>query len=128
MVEFGTYTPTEDVLAAQVNIQHSLGTVPDFVVVMSDEFTSSSEFTKMYIGNAYCSKVNLRYANGNQLSGYCARVSNNPTNPSGSQAFNVVTNYTNMLHTDYFNIPYYRADSDYLKANLTYHYVIGTFQ
>lgn len=124
MFETGTYTPSEDVYASNVKIPHSLGVVPDFVMVMADTFTSTTDMTVKYIANAFCSKSNL-VASNKSRAGFAAYLANR----NGRDTFWSVcedVGHTKFLYDTYFKVPYYNL-SDTLKSGITYHYVIGTF-
>lgn len=121
-VEFGTYTPTEDVFASQTHIVHSLGKVPDFIVVVADTFTASSDMTVRYISNAYCAKSNLVASNKN-ANGYSAYQGNWHTRDMAWMSYENI-DYTKFLHANTFEVPYY-SSSDKLKTGITYRYVIG---
>lgn len=121
-VEFGTYTPTEDVKAKNLHITHGLGVIPNFVVVMADEFTATTDTTKRYISNGFCSKTTLKVSNTNATgTGYYKMTF--PARDTAWQMYENV-NYEKFLHADTFEVPYYNSD-DTLKAGITYHYVIG---
>lgn len=124
MVEVGTYTPSEDIIASRAQIQHSLGVVPDFVVVMADTFTATSDMAVRYIANSYCSKANLVASNKN-ANGYAAYQCNYIGRDTMWNIYEII-NYTKFLTDTYFLVPYY-SSSDLLKAGVTYHYVVGTF-
>lgn len=124
MVEVGTYTPTEDIAASQEQIQHSLGVVPDFVLVVAEAFTATADMTVRYIANSYCAKANLVASNKN-ANGYAAYQTNwNGRDTVLNVSENI--NYTKFLTDTYFLVPYY-STGDSLKAGVTYHYVVGTF-
>lgn len=125
MVEMGTYTPSEDVYASQTQIPHSLGVVPDFVVVMADEFTVTDDMTLRYISNSSCTRLNL-IATNISYSGFNSYITNWPGRTT-NWATVENTNYTRFLKESYFIIPFYSAD-DALKSGITYHYVVGTFE
>jgi len=125
MIETGTYTPSEDVYASQAQIPHSLGVVPDFVMVIADEFAATTDMTVRYIANAYCAKANL-IASNKSANGFAAYN----TNLVGRDTHMMATeniNYTKFLHENYFLIPYYSTNYS-LKAGITYHYVVGKFE
>ena len=124
MVETGTYTPSADIYASQAQIPHNLGVVPDFVMVMADEFTATTDMTVRYIANSYCAKANLVASNKN-ANGYAAYQSNFTGRDTAWSAYELI-NYTKFLTDTYFLVPYY-SSNDLLKAGLTYHYVVGTF-
>lgn len=125
MVEVGTYTPSEDVCASQTQIPHNLGVVPDFVMVMADEFAATADMTVRYIANACCAKANLIASNksANGFAAYQSNFAGRDTQISQAE----IVNYTKFLYDGYFYIPYY-SSSDKLKAGITYHYVIGKFE
>lgn len=124
MVEVGIYTPSEDISASRAQIQHSLGVVPDFVLVVADEFTATSDMTVRYIANSYCAKANLVASNKN-ANGYAAYQTNWNGRDTVWAAYENV-DYTKFLKDTYFLVPYY-SSGESLKAGVTYHYVVGTF-
>lgn len=125
MVEMGQFTPSEDVYASQTQIPHNLGVVPDFVMVVADEFVATADMTVKYIANAYCAKANL-IASNKSANGFGAYQSNFIGRDT-VWAITEAINYTKFLHDGYFLIPYY-SSSDTLKAGITYRYVIGKFE
>lgn len=125
LLESGEYTPTEDVTSSSIHIPHSLGVVPDFVLVISDEFTATTDLTDRYISNGYCGKTNL-IASNVSTSGFCAYRENWPSDTRSWQSIENI-DYTKFLHETNFEIPYYNS-SDKLKAEITYHYVLGKFK
>lgn len=125
MVEIGTYTPDIDVAANSLHIPHSLGVVPDFVMVVANEFAATADMTVRYIANVYCAKANL-IASNKTANGFAAyQMSWNGRDMQWS-TFETV-NYAKFLHDNYFIVPYY-SSSDSLKAGITYHYVVGKFE
>ena len=125
MVEIGTYTPDIDVAANSLHIPHILGVVPDFVMVIADEFAATTDMTVRYIANAYCAKANLIASNKttNGFAAYQASWNDRDMQWSTVEA----VNYTKFLYEDYFIVPYY-SSIDFLKAGITYHYVVGKFE
>ena len=125
MLESGTYTPQEDVAAIDINIPHSLGVVPDFIVVMADEFTATSDLTKNYIGTAFFIKKSIN-RDATPQEGISFDLTNNPNNTSYTPRY---WSYTmSAFCTDtIFKIPRYNSGW-MLKAGITYHYVIGKFK
>ena len=124
MVEVGTYTPSEDVRASVTQISHSLGVVPDFVIVMADTFTATADMTVAYIANASCSKSNF-VASNKSRTGFGVYLSN-WTGRDTQRVYYEDVDYTKFLHDTYFNVPYYNGN-DRLKSGITYHYVVGTY-
>ena len=124
-VEFGTYTPTEDVFAKDAHIPHGLGATPNFIVVMSDAFAASTDYAKKYVSNSSCVK-SLLQASNKAGDGICAYLRTFP-NHDAMQMLVENINYAKFLHADAFEIPYYNSD-DYLKADVTYHYVVGILE
>lgn len=125
MVEMGTYTPSEDVKASAVQIPHSLGVVPDFVMVVADEFTASADMTVRYIANAYCAKANL-IASNKTTNGFAAyQTSLDGSDRQWENHENI--NYTKFLYDRYFLVPYY-STNHVLKSGVTYHYVVGKLE
>lgn len=123
-VEVGSFTLQADTVAKDYHISHSLGSTPDFVMVVADEFTASADYTVGYIANAYCAKANLiaTNKNANGLAAYQQNYQNNTTQWSTAE----VINYTKFLHESNFEVPYYNSQNA-LKAGVTYHYVVGKF-
>ena len=124
MVYVGTYTPSEDIVASKAQIQHSLGVVPDFVLVVADEFAATTDMAVRYIANAYCAKANLTASN-KSADGFAAYQTNWNGRDTSWQAFEMI-NYTKFLKSSYFLVPYY-STNDTLKAGITYRYVVGKF-
>ena len=125
VVEFGTYTPSADVYASQAQIPHGLGVTPDFVMVVADAITASADITVRYIANAYCAKANL-IASNKSANGFAAYNTNFVARDT-QQMVSENINYTKFLYENYFLVPYYNS-TDYLKAGITYHYVVGKFE
>lgn len=124
MVEVGTYTPSEDVRAMNAQISHSLGVVPDFVIVMADTFTATTDMTVKYIANASCSKSNFVTSNKSHT-GFASYLANWNGRDIFWSTYEDI-DYTKFMNNTYFNVPYY-ATTDMLKSGITYHYVIGTY-
>lgn len=124
-VETGTYTPSEDEYSAYVNIPHSLGEVPDFVIAMAESFSADISITIRYIANAYCSKSNLVAVNKSRT-GFAACLYNRPY----YDLFVTTTediDYTKFCYIDHFRIPFY-SSSDMLKSGITYHWLVGKYE
>ena len=121
-VELGTYTPTEDVVARNLHIPHGLGAIPNFVVVMADEFVATTDTTVRYISNAFCSKSTLKASNATTTGVGFYKMNWNGKDTAW-QSYEGI-NYEKFLHADTFEVPYYNSD-DTLKAGITYHYVVG---
>jgi len=125
LLESGEYTPSEDVNSSSIHIPHSLGVIPDFILVISDEFTATTDLTDRYISNSYCGKSNLITSNIS-ASGFCAYRTNLPQDTRSWQSIEHI-DYTKFLHETNFEIPYYNTQ-DKLKSGITYHYVLGKFK
>ena len=118
-VEIGTYTPTQDEDTATTAISHSLGEVPNVLVFFADEITPSASDTSKYIVLAVKTKYNVTTAN---YRGYVTIVFTNPGATTTSRIVGT-DNSTNNFTTTQF---YVSAATDHkLKANTTYHYLIG---
>lgn len=124
-VEFGAYTPTDDIYAKDVHISHGLGATPNFVVVMADEFTATTDMTQRYISNSFCSKTTLKASNTN-ATGVGYYKTNYIGRDTTWQTFENI-NYEKFLHAATFEVPYY-SSTDSLKAGVTYRYVIGVLE
>ena len=125
LLESGEYTPIETVAASTTHIPHNLGIIPDFVLVISNEFAATAEMTERYITNSYCGKTNLTTQDVS-TNGFCAYRTNWPQSNKSWQAVEHI-NYTKFLHENNFEIPYYNS-GDKLKAGITYYYIIGKFK
>lgn len=124
MIETGTYTPSSDVTAISTHIAHSLGVVPDFVLVIADAFTASADMSVKYIANSYCAKSNFSSSNKSK-NGFAAYLANWNGRDTSFQTDEDI-DYTKFLHQNNFEVPYYNSN-DCLKSGITYHYIIGTF-
>lgn len=124
-VEFGTYTPSEDVFASQTQITHSLRVIPNFIIVVADEIVASTDLAVHYISNAYCAISNL-VASNKISTGFAAYEGNYQSRDTVQQALEQ-TDYTKFLNANTFKVPYY-STSDMLKAGVTYHYIIGVIE
>ena len=124
-VEAGSFVVSTDTYASQYHISHHLGSTPDFVMVVADEIVASASFTVTYIANAYCAKSNFKASNFT-VSGYAAYLRNRPSTDIWQPSYEAVA-YTKFLHDSNFEVPYY-SSSEYLKAGVTYHYVVGKFE
>lgn len=125
MVETGTYTPETDENASGIHISHSLGVVPDFVLVIADAFQAIASDANKYIANSSCAKTNLIASNVSKT-GFAVYMTNFNGMDTSWQTFEYV-DHTKFLHESSFEVPYY-SSSDKLKAGITYHYVIGSFE
>lgn len=120
----GSYTPTEDVYAANVQIPHSLGVQPDFVIVCADALTASVDYAVPYIVYSVCSKIpeaSPQTTNGAWASYVYTRQTYNQTQYSSES---VVP--TKFLDASWIKVPYY-SSSQMLKSGVTYNYVIGKY-
>jgi len=124
-VETGSFVVSEDIRAAYYHIAHHLGSTPDFLMVVADEFTASADYPRRYIANGYCAKANL-IATNKSLNGFAAYNVSFPNNTTGWMTSEYV-NITKFLHDSNFEVPYYNS-GDILKAGVTYRYVVGKFE
>lgn len=124
LVETGSFTPDTDVNAKDNPIQHSLGVVPEFIIVMADEFAALTSMTERYIANCYFSKTNIKASNvtGSYFAWYATNWHTRDTLWNTYEQLSTAK----FANDSTFVVPYYQT-IDKLKAGITYHYVIGTY-
>jgi len=127
-VEAGEFTPTEDVIASETFINHSLGTVPDFICVIAvTDFEAITESPYTYIANGVVYKCHAFGSNKSQttkFAGHYVRTIAKSTVVNYINEFLTVIKFAN---DKTFRVPHYNSDNR-LKANVTYRYLIGKFK
>ena len=120
-IECGNYTPSTDETAMEVRVSHSLGELPDFLLFFSDTITASNESEVSYTVNGTIVRQNT----SNSYNGFVCTlftVANKTTynrivGSIGLDSFLSDHSFTFFGNTDIK-----------LKANTTYHYIIGKFK
>lgn len=125
-IECGNYTPTEDENPNNIYIPHSLGEIPDFIVYQSTgvAVSDSYQYTYLISGIIYIVPV-LNYPEFPSDSFYQSIFARKQQ--KGIAYSNILVNMSNFATTSNFLFPRAQA-TDRLKANVTYHYVIGKFK
>ena len=127
-VEMGEYTPETDVDPGSLYVSHSLGEQPDFLYYYSDTVDSlaSDEYSYMCFG--VVSKVHYKNGgvdpNTNALCS-CLYTKIGSTSLSVSET---PVNVEDFIEPTRFRFAYKTTISSRLKANITYHYIIGKFK
>ena len=127
-VEMGEYTPETDIKWSEVRFNHSLGAVPDFIVFYSDKIDITTSYNTSYLVST---SVVRRKANSasDSLGNVCVtRIGEAGVNHGRGGLF---FNGTYVASDTYFyavgsSMGY--ADESRLKANTTYHYIVGKFK
>lgn len=120
-VEVGEYTPNTDETAAEVVISHSLGELPDFLLFFSDTIIALNESEVSYVINGTLVRQNTSNARDGFLCTLFTKENSTTYNrASGSTDLNAFLSNNNF--TFFGNI------NSKLKANTTYHYIIGKFK
>lgn len=120
----GSYTPTEDVSASNVQIPHALGVQPDFVIVCADSLTADASYTVPYIAFATCGvtgEISPQTTNGAWASYLYTRQTYNQTQYASETVLP-----SKFLDASWIKVPFY-STSHMLKAGVTYNYVIGKY-
>lgn len=125
-IECGKYTPIEDEIPSNVNIPHSLNSVPDFACYFTDSkipVSESYEYTYLLSGFIY--PINIEWSSLTTDS--LKQVFFLKKQQSGASYSNTTANMSSYVNSTYFN--FFTANStDRLKAGTTYNYVIGKFK
>lgn len=122
-IEVGNYKSLTDENASETTIAHSLGDYPDFVFYYCDSMEMSESYTDIYlIFGLYCSPNLSSYAY--PMLRYCVKTNPSKTTVGASLGTGPISNYAS---TESFHFPY-KDNTDKLKANTIYHYIIGKFK
>lgn len=120
-IEYGEYIAENDITTSNVTIHHNLGAIPDFVLIQTNNIEIKS-YEKNYL--LCCMVIKLSPT----TSAIIARsITANSTNYGAS---NVVTTtsaasvFSNDSTVQFFG----PGSSNYIKANVVYHYIIGKYK
>ena len=135
-IECGNYTPTTDEDVADTWISHSLGVMPDFVLFVANNFTLTTASATKYLesGAIYKSAaIASMYSEYEVNSRYILQYSksNSITELASSGGMVIIENQISASGHDgaaEFRFPKLTSGGPILKANVTYHYVIGKFK
>lgn len=123
-IEYGEYIPETDILIynGTLFIPHSIGTLPDFIIVTADIKPLESCATK-YLGNLiYCR------ANDEAYHVYFRTTKSNSTNWLTSSG---ILDTTQIQEVEYISDSYFKLvgpQETYVKTNTIYHYTVGKFK
>ena len=120
-IECGNYTPESDTAITEVNILHSLGEVPDFIIYYTNDIVSGI-YEYQYLICGSCFNVTL----SSSFSGvrHCLHTQINSSQIGTNTTAKTPSAYSTEAS---FKLPY-ASETNYVKANTTYHYVIGKFK
>lgn len=120
----GTYTPTEDVYAKDVQIPHDLGVAPDFIIAYADGIAPDASSNVAYVVAGTCTKINATSPQTTQNHQGFFQMTRPTRDQIQIQYLN--NNGANYLNASWVKIPFYNTGF-YLKAGVTYHYAFGLY-
>lgn len=125
LTDAGTYTPSVDTGVSTVWIPHSLGVAPDFIIVMADEFEALEEYTIGYVSIGVFTKFNTITSATTQKGAFYGTTNWQGRTTMLNQNEFVATD--KFCNANTFRVPFYNAGA-MLKAGVTYHWVVGTYE
>lgn len=120
-IETGTFTVSEDIAGYNYQISNPLGVEPDFVLVQAIDLEVVDTYTVQYALIGFITKKVGEGSNNARV--MYTRTTIGSTNLQDQRENRSATLF---LNSDWFKVPVYNA-STYLKAGVTYHYVIGKY-
>lgn len=124
-IECGDYTPTTDISPDEVSIPHSLGEIPDFFCYYCDDIEGLNNYQYTYVLNGFIYPLHYVLSGINQDS--ISQTIQTKINSVGLGYSTTLVNMNAYANNTSF-IFMKKADTDRLKANITYHYVVGKFK
>ena len=122
-IECGEYTPTTDMTSNDRWFNHSLGVIPDFILVFTSGMSGSATASNTYLVNFLVTKHDFVNASSN---GNCFK-SMTKLNATTLSLTARMSAMSNVATTSQFmmNIP---NGTELFQANVTYYYIIGKFK
>lgn len=125
-IECGAYTPTEDESVVETVLNHSLGVIPDFLITFIDPITIQSYNTSYLFAGAYYSSYDENYPTY-----YFVNTIYNIENATNTGSMYGGIQKESAMTSTTFTFPHTPSATTTkgrtLKANTTYHYIIGKF-
>ena len=122
-IEMGTYIPTSDIASASLWFNHSLGKVPDFIIIYTREMSASATATNTYLVNFLVIKHEFI---GASADGNCFKSMTKLNTTTLSMSARMLSLDKVATSSQFLmNIP---ESVELFKANVTYHYIIGNFK
>ena len=123
-IEYGEYTPETDIpiYNSTLFIPHNIGTIPDFVIVAAD-IPESDTYTVKYLGLlSYCR------ANSESYHVFIRVIKPGTSNWATSSGITTNTYTQEVQYLSDSNFKIIGPSEAYVKANVTYHYIVGKFK
>ena len=125
-IECGNYTPTQDELITDVILNHSLGEIPDFLTVFIDPISLIAYDTSYLLCGTYYRSYDSEYVDNYY---FLTTIYNKVNTTTTGSTYGGLVKESAMTNST-FTFPHTKSGAygATLKANTTYHYIIGKFK